>query len=235
MATRSGGLDGRSHRQCARLVGGLCGGTHVRRTGDIGLISVVSEGGVAAGVRRIEAVTGKAARHRGNDNIRIVESAAQVLRAGPHEVLERIEALQENLKKAERALSEAQRKLAMVATSGGDAGAGPAAEAVNGTTFVGRVVEGVAAKDLRGLVDEEKKRTGSGVIALVLKSEDGKGTVAIGVTEDLIAKYSAKDLIGHATAALGGQGGGGRPDMAQGGGPDGSKARDAIAAVRAAL
>ena len=142
----------------------------------------------------------------------------------------RIETLQESLKKAERALSEAQKKLAL----GGSAGAAaPAAETVNGTAFVGRAVEGVAAKDLRGLVDAEKRKLGSGVIALVLKGEDGKGTVAIGVSEDLTAKFSAADLIKHATAALGGQGGGGRPDMAQGGGPDGSKAAEAIAAVRA--
>ena len=213
----------------------LCGGTHVRRTGDIGLISVVSEGGVAAGVRRIEAVTGRAARHRGNDNIRIVESAAALLRAGPHEVLDRIEALQDNFKKAERDLSDARKKLAL---GGGSASASASAstdEAVNGVTYVGRAVEGILPKDVKGLVDTEKKRIGSGVVTVVLKGEDGKGTVAVGVTDDLTSKYSAGDLIKLATAALGGQGGGGRPDMAQGGGPDGSRAADAIAAVRAGL
>ncbi len=210
----------------------LCGGTHVRRTGDIGLISVLGESGVAAGVRRIEALTGAAARHRGNDNVRIVESAAAVLKTAPHEVLARLEGLQDQLRKAERALGEAQKKLALGGSAGGSA---PATETVNGTGFVGRVVEGVAAKDLRGLVDAEKKRAGSAVVTLVLKGEDGKGTVAVGVTEDLAGRYSAVDLIKHATAALGGQGGGGRPDMAQGGGPDGARADDAIAAVRAAL
>jgi alanyl-tRNA synthetase len=213
----------------------LCGGTHVRRTGDIGLISVVSEGGVAAGVRRIEAVTGRAARHRGNDNIRIVESAAALLRAGPHEVLDRIEALQDNFKKAERDLSDARKKLAL---GGGGSSASASAstdEAVNGVTYVGRAVEGILPKDVKGLVDTEKKRIGSGVVTVVLKGEDGKGTVAVGVTDDLTSKYSAGDLIKLATAALGGQGGGGRPDMAQGGGPDGSKASEAIAAVRAGL
>lgn len=213
----------------------LCGGTHVRRTGDIGLISVVSEGGVAAGVRRIEAVTGRAARHRGNDNIRIVESAASLLRAGSHEVLDRIEALQDNFKKAERDLSDARKKLAL---GGGSASASASAstdEAVNGVTYVGRAVEGILPKDVKGLVDTEKKRIGSGVVTVVLKGEDGKGTVAVGVTDDLTAKYSAGDLIKLATAALGGQGGGGRPDMAQGGGPDGSKAAEAIAAVRGGL
>jgi alanyl-tRNA synthetase len=214
----------------------LCGGTHVRRTGDIGLVTILSDSGVSAGVRRIEALTAKGARHHARNNAHLVASVAEALRTTPNEVFNRIEVLQDNLKKTERALSDAQRKLALA--GGGNASAGsssPAAEAVNGTRFVGRVVEGVAAKDLRGLVDEEKKRAGSGVVALVLKAEDGKGTVAIGVTDDLTAKYSAKELIAHATAALGGQGGGGRPDMAQGGGPDGSKAAEAIAAVRAAL
>jgi len=210
----------------------LCGGTHVRRTGDIGLISVVSESGVAAGVRRIEAVTGKAARHRGNDHIRIVESAAQLLRAGSHEVLDRIEALQDNFKKAERDLTDARKKLAL---GGGGGVAAPADETVNGVTFVGRSVEGILPKDVKALVDAEKNRIGSGVIVVVLNGEDGKGTVAVGVTDDLTAKYKAGDLVKLATAALGGQGGGGRPDMAQGGGPDGSKGAEAIAAVKAGL
>jgi alanyl-tRNA synthetase len=211
----------------------LCGGTHVRRTGDIGLISVVAESAVAAGVRRIEALTAEGARKRARADRRAVGEAASLLRSAPGEVLERIAALQETVKKSEKALADANRKLAMGGGAAQADGAGP--ETVNGTPFVGRVVEGIAAKDLRGLVDEEKKRAGSAVVALVLKSEDGKGTAAIGVTDDLTAKFSAKDLIGHATAALGGQGGGGRPDMAQGGGPDGSKADDAIAAIRAAL
>jgi alanyl-tRNA synthetase len=211
----------------------LCGGTHVRRTGDVGLISITGEGGVAAGVRRLEAVTGRAARHRGNDNIRIVDSAASLLRAGGHEVLERIETLQENLKKAERELSDARKKLAL--GGGGQGAAAPADETVNGVVFVGRAVEGIAAKDVKGLVDTEKKRIGSGVVTVVLKGEDGRGTVAVGVTTDLTGTYNAGELIKRATAALGGQGGGGRPDMAQGGGPDGSKAADAIAAVRAGL
>lgn len=211
----------------------LCGGTHVRRTGDIGLVSIVAESAVGAGVRRIEALTGKAARHRGNTNVAIVNAAAGLLRSGGHEVLDRIAALQDNLKKIERELTDARKKLALGGGSGG--GAAPADEAVNGVTYVGRTVEGIAAKDVKGLVDTEKKRIGSGVVTVVLKGEDGKGTVAIGVTDDLTSRFAAGDLIKLATAALGGQGGGGRPEMAQGGGPDGSRAAEAIAAVRAAL
>ena len=210
----------------------LCGGTHVRRTGDIGLISVLGDSGVSAGVRRIEALTARGARHHARSNANLIQGAADQLRATPSDIIPRIEALQENLKKSERALSDAQKKLAL---SGSGGAAAPAAETVNGTAFVGRAVEGVAAKDLRGLVDVEKKKLGSGVVALVLKGEDGKGTVAVGVTEDLIQKFSAAELIKHATVALGGQGGGGRPDMAQGGGPDGGRAQDAIEAIRAAL
>jgi len=210
----------------------LCGGTHVRRTGDIGLITVLGDSGVAAGVRRIEALTAKGARSHARNNANIVASVADALHVGPTEVFTRIEALQDSLKKAERALSEANKKLAL---GGGSSAAAPADDSVNGVTYVGRAVEGVSPKDVKGLVDAEKKRIGSGVVTVVLKGEDGRGTVAVGVTEDLVGKYSAGDLIKLATVALGGQGGGGRPDMAQGGGPDGSKAAEAIAAVRGGL
>ncbi|MCS6760956.1 MAG: alanine--tRNA ligase [Candidatus Devosia symbiotica] len=204
----------------------LCGGTHVRRTGDIGLVSIVAESAVGAGVRRIEALTGQAARHRGNTNVGIVNAAAGLLRTGSHEVLDRIVALQEQLKRSEKSLSDAKQKLAM---------RGGTSETVNGVTFVGRVVEDVVAKDMKAIVDSEKKRIASGVVAMVLKGEDGKGTVVVGVTDDLTGRYAAGTLIKSATAALGGQGGGGRPDMAQGGGPDSAKAEDAIAAIRALL
>lgn len=209
----------------------LCGGTHVRRTGDIGLVSILGDSAVAAGVRRIEALTGKAARHRGNDNVAIVSSAAGLLRAGPHEVLDRIEALQDQLKKTERALTDARQKLAM----GGGTGGGASSETVNGVTFAGRVVDGLQPKDLRGLVDQTKKQIGSGIVAIIGRAEDGKAGVAIGVTEDLVGRYSAVDLVKAGAAALGGQGGGGRPDMAQAGGPDGAKADEAIAAIRALI
>ncbi len=210
----------------------LCGGTHVRRTGDIGLITVLGESGVSSGVRRLEALTAKGARNHARTNANIVRSVADALNVGTQEVFTRIEALQDNLKKAERALTEANKKLAL-----GGGGSAPAAadETVNGVTYVGRAVEGISAKDVKGLVDSEKKRIGSGVVTVVLKGEDGRGTVAVGVTDDLTSKYAAGDLVKLATAALGGQGGGGRPDMAQGGGPDGSKGAEAIAAVRGGL
>jgi alanyl-tRNA synthetase len=201
----------------------------VRRTGDIGLITVVSESAVASGVRRIEALTATEARHHARANAGIVAAAAGLLRAAPHEVLDRVEALQGENRRNERALAEARQKLALGGTGGA---AAPTAETVNGLPFVGRVVEGVEAKALRGLVDAEKKRAGSGVIALVLRGEDGKGTVAVGVTEDLTGRVSAAELVKLGTKALGGQGGGGRPDMAQGGGPDGARAAEAVAAIR---
>ena len=210
----------------------LCGGTHVRRTGDIGLVSVVSESAVAAGVRRIEALTGNAARHRGNANAAIVASAAGLLRSGSHDVLERIEALQDQIRKAERALAEARQKLAL---GGGIGSGGGAPETLNGVAFAGRVVDGLQPKDLRGLVDQTKKQVGSGIVAIVGRAEDGKAGIAVGVTEDLVGRYSAVDLVRAGAAALGGQGGGGRPDMAQAGGPDGDKAEAAIAAIRALI
>jgi alanyl-tRNA synthetase len=210
----------------------LCGGTHVRRTGDIGMITVLGESGVSSGVRRLEALTAKGARAHARTNANLVRSVADALNVGTTEVFTRIEALQDNLKKSERALTEASKKLAL---GGGGSAPASADETVNGVTYVGRAVEGISAKDVKGLVDSEKKRIGSGVVTVVLKGEDGRGTVAVGVTDDLTGKYAAGDLVKLATAALGGQGGGGRPDMAQGGGPDGSKGAEAIAAVRGGL
>ncbi len=209
----------------------LCGGTHVRRTGDIGLVSIVAESAVGAGVRRIEALSGHAARHRGNINVAIVNSAAALLRSGGHEILERIAALQEQLKRSERALSDAKQKLAM----GGSDGAAQGPEEVNGVSFIGRVVDGLQPKDLRGLVDQAKKQIGSGIVAIVGVTEDGKAGLSVGVTDDLTAKYSAVELVRVGAAAVGGQGGGGRADMAQAGGPDGAKAAEAISAIRATL
>jgi alanyl-tRNA synthetase len=212
----------------------LCGGTHVRATGDIGLIRVASEGAVAAGVRRIEALTGEGARHHLSEQEGRLKAIAAALKVAPADTPSRIEALIEERRKLERELTEARKKLAL---GGGSPANGGGSEAVDvgGTRFLGRVVEGVAPRDLKSLADEGKKSLGSGVVTFVGVGEDGKASVVVGVTDDLTQKFSAVDLVRRASAALGGQGGGGRPDMAQAGGPDGAKAGAAIDAVSAAL
>ncbi|WEX11638.1 alanine--tRNA ligase [Chelativorans sp. AA-79] len=211
----------------------LCGGTHVAATGDIGLLHIVSEGAVAAGVRRIEALTGAAARHHLDEQERRLKTAASVLKVSPGDVLPRLEALVEERRKLERELSEARKKLAL----GGGAGTGDGdrKEEVGGIGFIGRVVEGISPRDLKPLADEGKKSLGSGVVVFVGTSEEGKASVVVGVTEDLTGRFSAVDLVRKASAAIGGQGGGGRPDMAQAGGPDASNAAAAVEAVRTAL
>ena len=209
----------------------LCGGTHVRSTGDIGLVRLVSEGAVAAGVRRIEALTGDAARRHLDEQDRRLKAAAAALRVAPADVVGRIEAIVEERRRLERELGEAKKALAM----GGGTEAGAAAETVAGVSFMGRVVSGVSPKELKPLADEGKKALGSGVVVFVGTGEDGKASVVVGVTDDLTTRFSAVDLVRRASSAIGGQGGGGRPDMAQAGGPDGARAGEAIAAVRAAL
>ncbi|TPL51588.1 alanine--tRNA ligase [Mesorhizobium sp. B2-4-6] len=212
----------------------LCGGTHVRSTGDIGLVRILSDSAVAAGVRRIEALTGEAARRHLDEQDRRLKAAAATLKISPADVPLRVEALLEERKKLEKELSEARKKLAL---GGGSAVAdAPAAnETVAGVGFLGKAVTGVAPKDLKPLADAGKKTLGSGVVVFVGAGEDNKASVVVGVTDDLTGRFSAVDLVRVASAALGGQGGGGRPDMAQAGGPDASKANDAIAAVKAAL
>lgn len=208
----------------------LCGGTHVRALGDIGLFKVVGESAVSSGVRRVEALTGEAARAYLASRDEKLREAAAVLKASPDEVPARVAALVEERRRLERELAEAKKALAL--GGGGAAVAGP--EHVGGVNFVGRVLDGLEAKALRGAVDEEKQRIGSGVVALVAVN-DGRASVAVGVTDDLKDTKSAVDLVKVAVAALGGQGGGGRPDMAQGGGPDGAAGDAAIEAVRTAL
>ncbi|MFL6849937.1 MAG: alanine--tRNA ligase [Sphingomicrobium sp.] len=210
----------------------LCGGTHVKALGDIQLLKITSESAVAAGVRRIEALTGEAARRWLSDRESKLREAAATLKAAPDEVPARIASLVEDRRRLERELAEAKRALAM---GGGAAKAeGAAPEDVNGHKFLGQVVEGFDPKGLRAAVDEMKKRLGSGIGALVAVNE-GRASVAVGVTDDLSPQVSAVDLVKAAVATLGGQGGGGRPDMAQGGGPDGSKAKEALEAVKDAL
>jgi len=210
----------------------LCGGTHVRQTGDIGLVRIVSEGAVAAGVRRMEALTGEAARLYLEEQDERVKAIAGALKTTPSEALERVNALLDERKKLERELAEARKKLAL---GGGSAEGGSAVEAVNGVNFLGKIVTGVSPRDLKPLADEGKKQVGSGVVLFIGVGEDDKASAVAAVTEDLVSRFSAVDLVRAASAALGGAGGGGRPDMAQAGGPDGAKAADAIAAVKALI
>jgi alanyl-tRNA synthetase len=211
----------------------LCGGTHVRRTGDIGLITVVGEAGVAAGVRRIEALTGTAARKAAHHAGELAKAAAAELKVSVEDLPSRLAQVVDERRKLERELSEAKKKLAM--------GGGARSEGADGVRMVGdiklmaRAVSGIDIKDLKSLADEGKKQLGSGVVALVATSEDGKASIVVGVTSDLVARISAVDLVRKASAVLGGKGGGGKPDMAQAGGPDGSKADAALAAIAAAL
>jgi alanyl-tRNA synthetase len=209
----------------------LCGGTHVNATGDIALFKIVSESAVSSGVRRIEALTGEAARQWLNAREERLREAAAVLKASPDEVPARVAALIEERRRLERELADAKKALAL--GGGGKAeAAGP--EQVGGHGFIGQVVEGLDPKGLRGAVDDLKARVGSGVAVLVAVN-DGRASVAVGVTDDLTGRRSAVELVKLAVSTLGGQGGGGRPDMAQGGGPDGSRAAEAVDAVRAAL
>ncbi|WP_144185970.1 alanine--tRNA ligase [Elioraea rosea] len=206
----------------------LCGGTHVRATGDIGLFKIIGEGAVSAGVRRVEAVTGATALAYIGETEKNLALAAAALKAPPAEVPARIEALVEERRRLEREVSELRKKLAT-----GGAGAAPAFEEVSGVKFAGRVVE-VPARDLKSLADEIRKGMGSGVVALV-SPMDGKASIVVSVSPDLTARFSAVTLVQAASAAVGGKGGGGRADMAQAGGPDAAKAEDALAAVRGAL
>ncbi len=210
----------------------LCGGTHVKRTGDIGIIAALADSGVAAGVRRIEALTGttgrKHARHLGE----LAKSASAELKAPLEEMPQRLAQVLEERRRLERELSEAKKKLAM---------GGAGAQGADGVRLVGdvkllaRAVEGIDLKDLRSLADEGKKRLGSGVVAIVGVTGEGKAGVVVGVTPDLTGRFSAIELARKGAEALGGKGGGGRADMAQAGGPDGSKAEAALKAIEGAL
>ncbi|MHC1950258.1 alanine--tRNA ligase [Bradyrhizobium sp. UFLA06-06] len=212
----------------------LCGGTHVRRTGDIGMISVTSEGAVASGVRRIEALTGHHARKHANDTIALAKTAALELRTTIDDVPARIAALMEERKKLERDLSDARKKLAM-GGGGASNGAASAVREVGNVKLLARAVEGVETKDLKSLVDDGKKQIGSGVVAIVGVTEDGKAGIVVGVTADLTARFNAVELVRKGSEVLGGKGGGGRPDMAQAGGPDGAKADAALSAIEQAM
>ncbi|NIX76542.1 alanine--tRNA ligase [Microvirga terricola] len=210
----------------------LCGGTHVSRTGDIGLITILAEGAVAAGVRRLEAMTGDVARHHLTEESRRLREIASLLKIPADEAPARLSALLEEKRKVERELTDARRKIAM---GGGVAGGEEPVREIAGIKLMARAVTGVEMKDLKSLADEGKKRIGSGVVAIVGVGEDGKAGIVVGVTEDLIAKYDAVSLVRVGSEKLGGKGGGGRRDMAQAGGPDGAQAEAALAAIEAAL
>jgi alanyl-tRNA synthetase len=210
----------------------LCGGTHVSRTGDIGLVSITGESAVAAGVRRIEARTREGARKRLNEEARALADVALALRAPVDEAGERLVALIEERRKLERELSDARRKLAL---GGGAAKGAEAVRDVAGVKLYARVVSGVEMKSMKSMADEAMQGLGTGVVAIVALAEDGKASVVVAVSVDLLARLSAVDLVRVASATLGGKGGGGRPDMAQAGGPDGAKAQDALGAIEAAL
>jgi len=217
----------------------LCGGTHVRRTGDIGLIKIVAESASSAGVRRIEALTAEGARAYLADADTHLRAAASMLRVRPEEVPQRVETLMEERKTLERQLADAKRQLAL--SGAGAAKDGHAAEAATPVRTVGSVkllsrqVQGLNPKDLRSLVDDGKKQVGSGIVVIVGVTEEGKAGLAVGVTDDLVKTWNAVDLVKAGAEALGGKGGGGRPDMAQAGGPDGARAGDALKAIEARL
>ncbi|WP_029618285.1 alanine--tRNA ligase [Pseudorhizobium marinum] len=211
----------------------LCGGTHVNATGDIGLVRVLSESAVGAGVRRVEAVTGAAALAYLSEQDERVKTLASTLKVQPAEVVSRVEALMDERRKLERELGDAKRRLAMGGASQ-DGGASDIRD-VSGIKYLGKVLEGIDAKDLKGLADDSKASLGSGVVSLIGVSADGKASAVVAVTQDLTDRFSAVDLVRIASVALGGKGGGGRPDMAQAGGPDGTKAQAAVDAVAEAL
>jgi alanyl-tRNA synthetase len=210
----------------------LCGGTHVNRTGDIGVVAVVSEAAVGAGVRRLEAMTGDAARRHLAQESRRLREVAGLLKAPIQEAPERVAALVEDRRRLERELAEARRKLAM---GGGASADGAEVRDVAGVKLMARAVSGIEMRDLKSLADEGKKRIGSGVVAIVGVAGDGKAGIVVGVTDDLTAKIDAVSLVRAGAEQLGGKGGGGRRDMAQAGGPDGAKAEAALKAVEAAL
>jgi alanyl-tRNA synthetase len=212
----------------------LCGGTHVKRTGDIGLINGLTDSGVAAGVRRLEALTGKVARKSADHQVQIAKAAAAELKTPLEEMPARIASLIDERKKLERELTDARKKLAM--GGGGSAkSADDGVREVNGVKLIARSITGISPKELPSLIDEAKKQIGSGVIAIVAVSDEGRAGISVGVTPDLTSRFNAVDLVKAGAAVLGGKGGGGRPDMAQAGGPDGSKAEEALNAIVQAL
>jgi alanyl-tRNA synthetase len=226
------GIDAKSERAGHAYSIELCGGTHVRRTGDIGLLKIVSESAVASGVRRIEALTGEAARAYLAVQDERLREAAELLKVSPDEVIQRLAAIIDERRKLERQLADAKRELALGA--GGAAAPAPVRQ-LGDVKLLARVVHGVAPKDMRGLVDDGKKQVGSGIVAVVGVSDEGKAGLVVGVTQDLTSAYDAVELVRVGAEALGGKGGGGRPDLAQAGGPDAERAEQALEAIAAKI
>jgi alanyl-tRNA synthetase len=208
----------------------LCGGTHVKRTGDIGLFKIISESAVSAGIRRVEALTGTNALRYLEEQEDALYEAARVLKTTPTEVTARVKALAEEKRKLEQEVATLRKQLA----TGGGASSNDDVKEINGVKFIGKVLENFPAKDLKGMADELKKKIGSGVIALIA-TDDGKASIVVAVTNDLTDKINAVDLVKLGAEALGGKGGGGRPDMAQAGGSNPAAANDAVSAIEGKL
>ena len=218
-----GGADGEGRSWSVEL----CGGTHVAQTGDIGQFVIVEETALAAGVRRIEALTGAGAEAHVSERLGLLDAAAAELRTAPGEVPARVAQLLEERRRMEREIAELRRKAAT-------GGAGPAFEEIGGRRLSRQLLEDVPARELKAIADDLKQQIGSGVVALAAVN-DGKASLVVGVTDDLATSLSAVDLVRLGAAALGGKGGGGRPDMAQAGGPDGARAPEALAAIAEAM
>ena len=209
----------------------LCGGTHVARTGDIALFKITGETGIAAGIRRVEGVTGEAARQYLLAQAGVAKTLAQSFKVQPLDVPARVEALSAERKLLEKQVADLKKQLAL---GGGGASANAAPEEINGIKLIARILDGVDGKGLRGVAEEFRTQVGSGVVALIGVT-DGKAAVTVAATSDVTDRVNAADLARAAVIAMGGQGAGGKADFAQGGAPDGSKAEDGLAAVRAAL
>ncbi len=206
----------------------LCGGTHVGRTGEIGVFKIISETAIAAGIRRIEAVTGEAARLYLEAQAGFAKAAAEGLKIKISDVPARVLSLSKEKRALEKEVSKLKKELAL-----GGGGASAAVEDIDGVKFIGRVLEGVSGKDLRTMIEEQKQKLGSGIVAFVA-IDGGKVAVAVGVTTDLIDRYNAAILVNLGAEKVGGRGGG-KPDMAQAGGNNVEGADGALAAIKSGI
>jgi alanyl-tRNA synthetase len=230
MGAADGPVDSQADSQARPYSVELCGGTHVRRTGDIGLFKITGEIGIASGVRRIEALTGAAAEAHLAAEEELLRQSAAALRTSPTELPARLARLVEDNRRLERELAEARRALA----GGGRAETASTGKRIGDIVFDGRLVEDVPGRELRPLADDLKRRIGSGIVAVVSRAE-GKAAIVVGVTPDLTGRFDAVELVRVGAEVLGGKGGGGRPDLAQAGGPEVGHAEAALAAIEQAL